>query len=125
MADKVQQELRTDASEDGAVTDRRGVASGDPRAGGSGVTPGEGGDDTETPAKGRDAAVVIESDDERKDREGREWLADVDATEIVDGGESTVAYRRAVAIFDPDTDEIQLAEHWEFVDAEFERNGRM
>jgi len=53
------------------------------------------------------------------------WLNEVDNTEIVDAGSSTVAYRRSVAVFDDDDPQVQLAEHWEFRCGDYEEFGRL
>lgn len=66
----------------------------------------------------------IETDEERAARERREFIAVTDDTEIVDGGYSTTAYRRAIAVFEDDDAELQLAEHYYFRSAAFERHGR-
>lgn len=68
--------------------------------------------------------VPVESDEERVARERVELIAAADGAEIVDGGESTTAYRRASAVFDPEDDQVQLAEHYHFRSADFERHGR-
>ncbi len=66
----------------------------------------------------------VETDEERVARERREFIESADDTEIIDGGVSTTAYRRAIAVFDETDDRLQLGEHWHFTDAEYERNGR-
>ncbi len=65
-----------------------------------------------------------ETEQERIDRERREFIAAADDTEIIEGGFSTTAYRRAIAVFDETDDELQLAEHYNFRSAQFERHGR-
>jgi len=67
---------------------------------------------------------LAETDEERVARERKEFIAAADDTEIVDGGTSTTAYRRAIAVFDETDDRLQLGEHWYFRSAEFDKNGR-
>ncbi len=66
----------------------------------------------------------VETDEERVTRQRRELIELADDTEIIDGGVSTTAYRRAIAVFDETDDRLQLGEHWHFTDAEFEKHGR-
>lgn len=66
----------------------------------------------------------VESDEERAARERRELIAAADDTEIVDAGISTTAYRRATAVFDEADERLQLAEHYYYRSADYERNGR-
>ncbi len=68
--------------------------------------------------------VAVETPEELVARERRELIEEADATEIIDGGVSTTAYRRASAVFEPDDDRLQLAEHWNFRSSVFERHGR-
>lgn len=75
-------------------------------------------------AEARKLAEPVESEQERDTRERRELIETADDTEIIDGGISTAAYRRAVAVFDPEDDRLQLAEHYHFRSATYERNGR-
>ncbi len=75
-------------------------------------------------AEARILAEPVESEQEQSARERRELIEAADDTEIVDGGISTRAYRRASAVFDPADDRLQLAEHYHFRSAAYERHGR-
>jgi len=66
----------------------------------------------------------VESEEDRIARERREFIQSADDTEIIDGGVSTIAYRRAIAVFDETDDRLQLGEHWHYTDADYEKNGR-
>ena len=65
-----------------------------------------------------------ETEQEREARERREFIEITDDEEIVDGGNSTTAYRRAIAVFDEKDDRLQLAEHYYYRCADYERYGR-
>lgn len=98
------------------------------RAAGAGELPLSGDDRVEDPeqeVENRGIEESVETEEERIEREKREWLEEIDSTEIVDSGVSSTAYRRAVAVFDEkDTTSVQLAEHWNFTAGDYERNGR-
>lgn len=94
------------------------------RPGGALPDAGERTDPTNVPAAPGVLAEPPETESEREARERLEFIQSADDTEIVAGGFSTTAYRRAAAVFDETDDELQLAEHWHFRCAEYERHGR-
>lgn len=124
MANEIQSEFRSHAPKDGVVAVPSRGSDADVAVGGVPVAQSQGGDGAPVQAPSGEPEVVVESDGERELRERAEWLEVVDATEIIDGGHSTAAYRRAVAVFDPAETEMQLAEFWEYGDESYERNGR-
>lgn len=66
----------------------------------------------------------VETDEERSARERIEFIAAADDTEIVEEGRSTTAYRRAVSVFDPSDDNLQLAEFYHVRSESIDRYGR-
>jgi len=48
---------------------------------------------------------------------------EIDNTEISDTEKTSALYRRAVSDFDPEENEVQLAEHYVYTDAELEEHG--
>ncbi|PWN73075.1 hypothetical protein CV717_28980 [Bacillus cereus] len=80
------------------------------------------GSDTVLSDQGRGNEDLSGEDQEAVEAEERAmWLADIDAREIHDVHTTTAAYRRAFALFDPSETEVQLLEHFEYVDADYQR----
>ena len=67
--------------------------------------------------KGSDERVLT------KDEQIAERYREIDETEILEEGKSSALYRRAVSDFNPRDTRVQLAEHWEYRDPEFEQKG--
>lgn len=80
--------------------------------------------DTEPAPPAGDVAVDSRTPEEVQAEEFSAWLEDVDSFEIVIGGTSTAAYRRAIAVFDDGDTRVQLAEHYAFRSEDLDRHGR-
>ena len=100
-AEDVKRKLKS--SDDGDKLDARDVSGSDVTDSGS--------------EEGSDEGVLTEA--EKRELE----LKKIDETEISDFAETTPLYRRAVSDFDPKETRPQLAEHWEYRDEEYERDG--
>lgn len=82
------------------------------------------GEGSVTVAPDRDVETDHPTDQEREDFQRTQWFERVDGTEVATEGASTTAFRRAVAVFDPTDDQLQLAEFWDYRNADFEKHGR-
>ena len=101
-----------DGKPDNDAVDRRAVAD-DPRT-----------VDTKKTVEAGDDPDIVETDEEREERERGEYLERVEATEIFDDAESSAAYRRAMAEYDPKRTDIQEIEGFEYRDADLDTYGR-
>lgn len=132
MADQTKPELRQDDNPRGDKPHVNANDSGPPDNSQQLATPEH--RQTDTPEDNRSTRSDERTPEEiEADREWNEWLAEqrkefdrrkaVEHTEILDNAQSTPNYRRAVADFDPESSEPQLAEFWEYTDAEYDRDG--
>lgn len=77
------------------------------------------------------AVAAVESEVDRIAREREEaaealrrWKKGVDNFEPLLEGQSSPAYRRALAVYDPRENNVQLAELWEYKSSHLDRFGR-
>lgn len=70
---------------------------------------------SDSAAEGSDNGISKEDENNK--------IPDVEDVEIHEEFTTTPLYRRAVSLFDPDEKNVQLIEHWEYMDEDISKRG--